>query len=251
MATVSFSCTGWGNFPRRYRWMFALLYRLDLLCRDKSCCVHSGPGEISWSKRQSSRSHNLALSLHSSLTRQVGSSTILERLLWWHPRHEQWHTPMANSSAFKVNWFFFFFPNFSTVIQWKLIVMKNSGLDEQYQCTAVLYFPNNPWLFCLSEDSTPWQQHRKMVCLLASVIETCLVLPGSYLSQRKPSYHYCHLKEMNATNHIQASGMSRPNQAWFYHGNLPRHDQLGCREPLGLWEFNGLFLLSLLKAHNL
>lgn len=153
--------------------------------------------------------------------------------------------------CFQSQLIFFFFPNFSTVIQWKLIVMKNSGLDEQYQCTAVLYFPNNPWLFCLSEDSTPWQQHRKMVCLLASVIETCLVLPGSYLSQRKPSYHYCHLKEMNATNHIQASGMSRPNQAWFYHGNLPRHDQLGCREPLGLWEFNGLFLLSLLKAHNL
>lgn len=116
---------------------------------------------------------------------------------------------------------------------------------------AVYVLGRNPWLFCLCENSTPWQQHRKMVCLLAGVIETCLVLPGSYLSQRKPSYHYCHLKEMNATNHIKASGMSRPNQAWIYHGNLPRRDQLGCREPLGLWEFNGLFLLSLLKAHNL
>lgn len=100
--------------------------------------------------------------------------------------------------------FFFFFPNLSchTVKAdcHKKLWLK--CLDEQYQCTAVYILGRNPWLFCLREDSTPWQQHRKMVCLLAGVIETCLVLPGTYLSQRKPSYHYCHLKEMNATNHI-------------------------------------------------
>lgn len=101
--------------------------------RDQSSSLHRDPGEIDWRKCLCRSSYNLASSLHSSLTRQVGSTTILESLLWWHPRHEQWHTPMITSTAFKVNRFFF---NLSTVAQQKLIVIKNRGRDEQHQCSA-------------------------------------------------------------------------------------------------------------------
>lgn len=145
-------------------------------------------------------------------------------------------------------------PSWKKILQipsWKKVEMSNTSavhriweeIPDYSACVSIRLLGNNN-----EKRSACWPGCLAVCC---GVIETCLVLPGSYLSQRKPSYHYCHLKETNATNHIQASGMSRPNQAWFYHGNLPRRDQLGCREPLGLWEFNGLFLLSLLKVHNL
>lgn len=95
-----------------------IVVRLDLLRCDQSSAVHRDPGEIDWRKCRSRSSYNLAPSLHSSLPRQVGSTTILERLLWWHPRHEQWHASMITSSAFKVSGFFYYLKkNLSIVSQ--------------------------------------------------------------------------------------------------------------------------------------
>lgn len=150
-----------------------IVVHLDLLRCDQSSAVHRDPGEIDWRKCRPRSSYNLAPSLHSSLTRQVGSTTILESLLWWHPRHEQWHTSMITSSAFKVNRFFFYYlkkyillSHSRSWLSWKILHEK--GWDEQHHCSAS-YLGRNPWLFCLREYLAPWQQQRKTVCLLAGL----------------------------------------------------------------------------------
>lgn len=109
-----------------------IVVRLDLLHCDQSSAVHRDPGEIDWRKCRPRISYNLAPSLHSSLTRQVGSTTILESLLWWHPRHEQWHTSMITSSAFKVNRFFLLFKKIFLLshsrswLSWKILHEKKN-----------------------------------------------------------------------------------------------------------------------------
>lgn len=137
--------------------------------RDQPSSLRRDPAEIDWRKFLCRSSYNLAPSLHSSLTRQVGSTTILESLLWWHPRHEQWHTPMITSTTFKVNRFFFNLLWHSTSwLSWKTEVEMSGTSAVQ------LYWRRNPWLFCLREDPTPWQQQREAVCLLAGLSRSLL-----------------------------------------------------------------------------
>lgn len=58
-----------------------------------------------------SSSSSPLLSLHSSLPRLVGSSSVMESLLLWHLRYKQWHTPMITSfkcaSCFESQMIFF------------------------------------------------------------------------------------------------------------------------------------------------
>lgn len=116
-----FLCFSTSYLRSKAGFFFSAVLKVDQVCllasvgRWHVCPVQVAPAESDWSEShhsRNSRSSDPLLSLHSFLARLFGSSSVLECLLLWHPRHKQWHThsPMMSLTQVlsKSSDFFFF-----------------------------------------------------------------------------------------------------------------------------------------------